>query len=251
MNRLILAAAALALLTAGTNAAGVKIATEGNYAPYNFTNDAGQLDGYDVQVGKEICKRAGLDCTFVINDWDSVIPNLLANNYDAIMDDMSITDERKQTISFSDPYFPPDPSRFLVPSTKTYDFKALKGLKIGAQKATIQANWLDANLKADNTILTYDTQDQELADLNAGNIDLVFIDGSVVDETVAGSNGALKSGGDDVMIGDGVGVGMRKSDTDLIQKFDDALAAMKADGTLDTLIAKFFPDKKGAPFYKQ
>jgi polar amino acid transport system substrate-binding protein len=249
MNRLILAAAALAALTLGATAAPVKFGTEGGYPPYNYMDDNGKIAGYDVDVGTEVCKRAGLECTFVTNDWDTIIPNLLAGNYDAIIDDMSITDERKQTIDFTDPYFPPDPSRFLSKADKTFDYNSLKGLKIGAQTATIQAGYLDDKLKGDNTILKYDTQDQEMADLNAGNLDLVFIDGSVAVETAAGSNGALKSEGPDILIGDGAGIGMRKSDTDLKGKFNAALQSMKADGSLDALIKKYFPDRPG-PYFK-
>jgi polar amino acid transport system substrate-binding protein len=251
MKRLILAAAALAALTIGAQAQSYKIATEGNYPPYNFTDDNGKLGGYDIDVGTEMCKRAAVECTFITNDWDSIIPNLIAANYDAIMDDMSITDERKKTIAFSDPYFPPDPSTFLTKAETKVDYTAIKGMKLGAQKATIQANYLDANLKADNTILTYDTQDQELADLNAGNLDIVFLDGSVVGETVAASGGKLKADGPEIMIGGGVGVGMRQSDADLTKKFNIALQSMKDDGSLDALIAKYFPDKKGGPFYKK
>ena len=251
MNKLILAAAALAALTVGAQAATLKVGTEGGYPPYNFMDDSGKLAGYDVDVSNELCKRISYDCQFVTNDWDSIIPNLLAGNYDGIMADMSITDERKQTINFSDAYFPPDPSTYVSLAGKKFDYNALKGLKIGAQVATIQIDYLNKNLKADNTILSYDTQDQELADLNAGNIDLVFLDGSVVGETVAGSNGALKADGPDILIGTGVGVGMRKADTDLTAKFNTALQSMKDDGTLDGLIAKFFPEKKGGPFYKK
>ncbi|MEP7239597.1 MAG: transporter substrate-binding domain-containing protein [Devosia sp.] len=251
MKTLVLAIAAIAALTAGAHAQSYKIATEGSYPPYNFTDDSGKLGGYDIDVGTEMCKRAGVECTFITNDWDSIIPNLLANNYDAIMDDMSITDERKQTIAFTDPYFPPDPSTYLTLSTTKVDYANIKGMKLGAQKATIQAGYLDQNFKADNTILTYDTQDQEMADLNAGNLDIIFLDGSVVAEAVAASGGKLKADGPEILIGDGVGVGMRQSDADLTKKFDTALAAMKADGALDALIAKYFPEKAGGPFYKK
>jgi polar amino acid transport system substrate-binding protein len=252
MNRLVFAAAALAALSFGAQAADtIKIGTEGAYPPYNFVDDNGKVGGFDIEVGNEICKRAQLECTWVVNEWDTIIPNLIAGNYDAIMADMTITDERKQTINFSEPYFPPDPSTFITLADRKFDYNALKGFKIGAQVATIQLNWLNANLKADNTILSYDTQDQELADLQAGNLDLVLLDGSIVKEAVAGSNGTYKADGPDILIGDGVGVGMRKGDTDLTKKFNDALEAMKADGTLDALIAKDFPEQKGGPFYKK
>ncbi len=249
MNRLVLVGAALLALTVGAQAATVKFGTEGGYPPYNFTDDNGKLAGYDVDVGTELCKRAQLDCAFVTNDWDTIIPNLLAGNYDAIIDDMSITDERKQTIDFTDPYFPPDPSRFLSKTASSYDYTALKGLKIGAQGGTIQAGYLDSNLSSTNTIQKYDTQDQELADLNAGAIDLVFIDGSVALETAAGSNGALKSDGPDISIGEGAGIGVRKADTELRDKLSAGLQSMKKDGSLDALIEKYFPNRP-KPYFK-
>jgi polar amino acid transport system substrate-binding protein len=249
MNRLILAAAAIAALTLGAHAAPVKFGTEGGYPPYNYMDDSGKIAGYDVDVANELCKRAQLDCSFVTNDWDTIIPNLLAGNYDAIIDDMTITDERKQTIDFTEPYFPPDPSRFVAKSDKTVDYNNLSGLKIGAQTSTIQAGYLDDKLKANNTILKYDTQDQEVADLNAGNLDLLFIDGSVALELASGSNGALKSEGPDILIGDGAGIGVRKADADLKGKLNTALEAMKADGSLDALIKKYFPDRPG-PYFK-
>jgi polar amino acid transport system substrate-binding protein len=251
MNKLILAVAALAMLTAGATAAPTRIGTEGAYPPYNYVDDTGKVGGFDIDVGNEVCERAGLECTWVVNEWDTIIPNLLAGNYDAIMADMTITDERRQTIDFSDPYFPPDPSLYVSRADSAFDYDNLKGLKIGAQVATIQINYLDEKLKADNTILSYDTLDQELADLNAGNLDLVFLDGSVVGETVAGSNGALKQEGPEILLGEGVGIGLRQADTELRQKINDGIAAIKADGTLDALIAKYFPEKTGGPFYKQ
>jgi polar amino acid transport system substrate-binding protein len=251
MNRLILAAAALLALTFGVNAQTVKLGTEGAYPPYNYVDDNGNVGGLDIDVGNELCKRAALTCEWVVNEWDTIIPNLIAGNYDAIIADMSITDERKQTIDFSDNYFPPDPSTFVSAAGTTFDYDALKGLKIGAQTATIQAGYLNEKLKADNAILTYDTQDQELADLNAGNLDLMFIDGSVAGEIAAGSNGALKTDGPDILLGEGAGIGLRKADTELKDKLNTALAAMKADGTLDALIIKYFPDMAPGPIFKQ
>jgi polar amino acid transport system substrate-binding protein len=251
MKTLILAAAALVALTFGANAQAVKLGTEGAYPPYNYVDDSGNVGGFDIDVGNELCTRAALTCEWVVNEWDTIIPNLIAGNYDAIIADMSITDERKQTIDFTDNYFPPDPSTFVSAAGTTYDYEALKGLKIGAQSSTIQAGYLNDKLKADNTILTYDTQDQELADLNAGNLDLVFIDGSVAGEIAAGSNGALKIDGPDILLGNGAGIGLRKADTELKDKLNTALAAMKADGTLDALIIKYFPEMAPGPIFKQ
>jgi polar amino acid transport system substrate-binding protein len=248
MKHLILAAAALLALTAGANAQ-TRLGSEGAYPPYNYVNEAGELGGFDIDVGNEICKRAALECVWVVNEWDTIIPNLIAGNYDAIIAGMSITDERKKTISFTQDYFPSDPSTFVALAGKGLNLETPSGLKLGAQGATIQAAWLDQNAKANNTILSYETPDQALADLNAGNLDAILADKSYLQETVAGSSGALELTGPEIIIGGGVGIGIRQADTELIAKFDEALTAMKADGTLDALITLYFPERTGGPFY--
>jgi polar amino acid transport system substrate-binding protein len=248
MKRLILAAVAILGLTVAASAQ-TRLGSEGAYPPYNYVDDAGKLGGFDIDVGNEICKRAGLECVWVVNEWDTIIPNLLAGNYDAIIAGMSITDERKQTIDFTQEYFPSDPSTFVTLAGKTLDLENPSGLKLGAQGATIQANWLEQNAKANNTILSYETPDQALADLNAGNIDAVLADKSYLAESVAGSGGALTLAGPEIVIGNGVGIGIRKADAELTKKFDDALTAMKTDGTLDALITLYFPERQGGPFY--
>ena len=111
MNKLILSTAILAL-TAGaalaeSHGSTVRIGTEGAYPPYNFLNDAGEVDGFERELGDELCVRAELTCEWVTNDWDSIIPNLVSGNYDAIMAGMSVTDERKEVIAFSEPVYAP------------------------------------------------------------------------------------------------------------------------------------------------
>lgn len=248
MKQLILAAAALLALASAADAQ-TRLGTEAAYPPFNYVDDNGNVGGFDIDVGNEICARAGLECVWVINEWDTLIPNLIAGNYDAILAAMTVTDERKKSIDFSDEYYPPDASTYLMAAGKTFDFDNLSGVRIGVQGATIQATYLDTNLKANNTIVSFSTNDQALADLNAGNVDLLFAEESYLDETAAGSNGALVIAGPKEVLGAGLGVGLRKADTELTAKFNEALASMKADGTLDALIGAYFPDREGGPFY--
>ena len=249
MNKLMLAAAAaFALFTTAADAQAVRIATEGAYAPWNFVDDSGNPAGYEIDLGTELCQRAALECTFQLNEWDSIIPNLIAGNYDAIMAGMSVTDERKQTIDFSDTYFPPDPSYYVVRTGTALDFDALSGVSIGVQGGTIQADYAHDTFGATNTVKAYTTADQALADLNAGNLDVILSDGAYVTDVVAGSSGALEQVGPEVLLGDGMGIGLRKADDELEGKFNAAIEAMKADGSLDALILKWFPDKTGPIF---
>ncbi len=241
MKKLIIAAVALAGLSGAAMAQEtVRIGTEGAYAPWNYMNEDGKVDGFEIALGNEICKRAELNCEWVVNEWDTIIPNLVAGNYDVIMAGMSITDERKQTIDFSDNYYPPDPSRYAVRAGENVDLDKMSGLKIGVQGATIQAAYADEHFSGDNTILSYETADQSIADLSAGNVDVVLADGGYLEPIVAASGGALEIAGPEVMIGDGVGAGLRKDDTDLKAKFDKAIGDMKADGSLDAMITEWF-----------
>jgi polar amino acid transport system substrate-binding protein len=244
MNKLaIAAAAAFALFTTAADAQAIRLATEGAYAPYNFIDESGKPAGFEIDLGNELCKRAALECTWQTNDWDSIIPNLIAGNYDAIMAGMSITEERQQTIDFTQNYLPPYPSYYLVRCGTTIDFEALSGQSIGVQGATIQASYVQQTFGSNNTVKAYETADQALADLNAGNLDVILADASYVSEVVTGSGGALEKVGPDVMLGNGIGVGLRKADDELEGKLNAAIDEMKADGSLDDLIVKWFPEK--------
>lgn len=246
-----LAAAVLALAMTGAAAAQgetIRIGTEGAYAPWNFVDDSGNLAGLDIDVMNELCARAGLECTLVQTAWDTIIPNLNAGNYDVIAAGMSITDERRQSIDFTADYSPPEASAYMMQSDTTVDFDNLSGVRIGTQTGTIQSAYAAENLADGNTLLSFDTADQALADLSAGNIDVILADHSYIVELVAGSGGALKTEGPRIPIGEGVGAGVRKADTELRGKLDAALAEAKADGTIDALITKWFPEREG-PFY--
>lgn len=233
----------------GVQAQSVRIATEGVYPPWNFVDESGNPAGYEIDLGNEICKRAALECTFQLNDWDSIIPNLVAGNYDVIMAGMSVTDERKASIDFSADYFPPEPSKYMVRAGTALDFDNLSGVNIGVQSSTIQAAYVDQNLAAANTVKAFANADQALADLNAGNVDVILADGNYLTEVVAGSGGALELVGPDVSIGGGVAAGLRKADDELEGKINEAIASMKADGTLDAMIIKWFPEKAPGPIF--
>ena len=250
MKKLLLAAGVMLALTGATQAQEtVRIATEGAYAPYNFLDDAGKPAGFEIDLGNAMCAQAGLTCEFITNDWDSTIPNLLAGNYDLIMAGMSITDERMETIDFTQNYFPPDPSKFAAAAGAGIDPTALDGKRIGVQGGTIQAAYAEKNLASNNTVVSFGTADQAMADLAAGNLDTILADGAYLEPVVAASSGSLEFVGEDLMIGNGIGGGLRKDETELKTKLDDALTALKADGTVDKLIAQWF-DGRG-PFFAE
>ena len=237
---------AVSMVATPAFAAKVRIGTEGAYAPWNFINDSGKLAGFEIDLGNALCKKAGIECEFVQNEWDSMIPNLIAGNYDLIMAGMSITDERKKSIDFSMDYYPPDPSAFAAGASMSFNFDGLSGKRIATQGATVQAAYLEETYGGKNTIVSYETLDQAVADLMAGNVDMLLADGSYLKPIVDGSGGALAITGPSPMIGGGVGIGMRKNEADLAAKMAKALEAAKADGTVDRLIKKYFD---AGPFY--
>ena len=135
MKKILLSTMALALSSTFAMADTVRLGTEGAYEPWNFINDAGEIDGFEREVGDELCTRAELTCEWVTNDWDSIIPNLVSGNYDVIIAGMSITDERDEVIDFTQNYTPPDPSAFLATDA---GLDVTSGV-IAAQSSTIQA----------------------------------------------------------------------------------------------------------------
>ena len=129
MKKLIaVAAVAVALFSTAANAQPIRVGTEGAYEPWNYVDANGNLAGLDIDVMNELCKRAGLECTFVQTAWDTIIPNLNAGNYDVIAAGMSITDERKEAINFTADYSPPEDSGFMMLESSTVDPANLTGV---------------------------------------------------------------------------------------------------------------------------
>ena len=222
-----------AMVSTAAIAQTVRMGTEGAYPPYNFINDAGDVDGFEREVGDELCKRANLTCEWVVNEWDSIIPNLVSGNYDTIIAGMSITDERDQVIDFTQEYFPPSPSIYVALSGSSVDVN--KGV-IAAQTATIQAGYVASS---GATLVEFATPDETIAAVRNGEADAVLADGDYLNPIVAESVGELAAVGQ-VSIGGGVGMGIRESDGDLKAKMDKAIGSMKADGSLNKLISKWF-----------
>ncbi len=232
MKKLILAASMLALSAGFAAAETTRIGTEGAYEPWNFLNDKGEVDGFERELGDELCKRADLTCEWVTNDWDSIIPNLVSGNYDMIMAGMSITPERDEVIDFTQNYTPPDPSSYVGASGNEVDVKT--GV-IAAQTGTIQAAYI---AESGATLVEFATPEETVSAVKNGEADAVLADKSFLDTFVA-EDDTLEFIGGDVALGDGVGIGLRESDGELKDKLNKAIQSMKDDGSLNKMIEKW------------
>lgn len=231
MKKLILTTAALAFAAGAASADVVRLGTEGAYPPWNFINDDGEVDGFERELGDELCMRAELDCKWVTNDWDSIIPNLVSGNYDVIIAGMSVTDERDEVIDFTQNYTPPDPSSYLV---------ADDGIDVMSGVVAAQANTIQAAFIAEKgwTLVEYATPEETIAAVRNGEADAVLADKSYLGP-IAAEEADLMLLEQNEMIGGGVGLGVRESDAELKATLDAAIQSMKDDGSLNELIIKW------------
>lgn len=232
------ALALLASLATGATAQEVvRLGTEGAYPPWNFINERNEVDGFERHLGDALCERAGLTCEWVVNDWDSIIPNLVGGNYDVIIAGMSVTAAREEVIDFSEWYLPPDPSAFFALAGT--DASVTETGVIGTQSNTIFADYL-AGTEA--TLVEFSTPEDMVAAVRSGVVDAVLFDSAYVDPIVAESAGVLEQIGERLFLSSGIALGLRKSDAELRETLNEAIIGMKADGSLNELITQWFGD---------
>ncbi len=237
--------ASLAFAGGGAEAGGgvpatLRIGTEGHYPPFNSIDESGELKGFDVDIALALCDQLEVECELVAQDWDGIIPALLARKYDAIVASMSITDERKKVVSFTDRYYS-NQVRFLAAKNSRFDPAYLSGKTIGTQRATVAASWLAENAAAADVKL-YETQEDVFLDLTAGRLDAVFGDGLMLYEWLLNDGSdEFHLVGDGYSLDEGIGIAVRKEDDELREALNAALAEILADGTYAKINAKYFP----------
>ena len=224
----------------------VRIGTEGAYPPFNLIDKNGELQGFDVDIAKALCKAADVKCTFVVQDWDGMIPGLLAKKYDAIIASMAITKERMKKVAFTKKYYM-TPAKFVAKKGAGFEISAegLKGKTVGVQRATTHENFVRDNFGG-VTIKSYATQDEANMDLVSGRVDLVIADSVVLLEgflnTDAGKDYEFTGPGftDAKWYGDGIGIAIRKGDKALVDMFNKAIEKIRASGEYKSINDKYF-----------
>ncbi len=224
----------------------IRIGVEGAYPPFSETTPEGEMKGFDIDIANALCAELKAECTLVKQDWDGIIPALLARKYDAIIASMSITEERKKKVDFTNKYYQ-SPAKFARKKGSGIEItkEGLKGKTVGVQRATthdtfVTAEFPDANIKR------YGTQDEAYLDATAGRLDALLADSEAL------SSGFLKTdkGGDWEFVGpnytdkkyfgEGAGIAIRKKDGDLKKKLNDAISNILKNGTYKKLQDKYF-----------
>ncbi len=253
-------------LTISANADKIRIGTEGAYPPWNSKDESGKLIGFEVELAWTLCRYIGQQCVIVEQDWDGMIPALIMRKFDAIMAGMSITAERQKAISFSQGYADEVASLAVMKGSSLEGLdtpaginltkpdaaakKALKtltgalaGKTVCVQTATIHQNFLDSGDVGKVNVRTYKTQDEVNLDLTSGRCDAALA------AAVAFSDYAEKSGKPVVLtgptfsggaFGNGVGVGIRKDDTELLNAFNKAIDKARKNGDISRIATKWF-----------
>lgn len=238
---------ALAAVASPAAAETLKIATEGAYPPFNAVDPSGKLVGFDVDIANALCAEMKVDCQIVAQEWDGIIPGLIAKKYDVIVASMFITEERKEKVAFSKPYYKAAMTYVAKKGSDTSFLSKpdLGGKVVGVQAGTTQATYAEtAHPKAE--LKQYPTQDEVNLDLASGRLDVQVGDlVPMLEWTEKTKDGACcelvgKPITDPKYVGDGVGMAIRKEDTALQSRLNAALDAIVANGVYKTINDKYF-----------
>ncbi|CTQ47456.1 transporter substrate-binding domain-containing protein [Roseibium aggregatum] len=222
----------------------VRMGTEGYYPPFNYFDSAGQIKGFDIDIGNALCEKMKVKCEWVTTDWEGIIPALNANKFDTIVASMSITDERSKIVSFTEPYYF-NPGQFVT--AKDSGLKGampsdLTGKTIGTQSGTLEVKVLEQYFP-ESEIQLYPTLDDSLLDLETGRVDAVYASAFVLADWLATETGSCCN-----FVGQmfreksnkGTGIAVRKDDEDLRIALNKALAEIMADGTYEEIRSRYF-----------
>ncbi|MFP4168383.1 MAG: ABC transporter substrate-binding protein [Desulfonatronovibrionaceae bacterium] len=225
----------------------VRIGTEGAYPPFNYMDSDGNVQGFDIDIAKALCEAMDVECEFVTQEWSGMIPGLLAKKYDAIIASMSITEERKQKVDFTDKYYQ-TPAKFVAKKGTIEDINkdTLEGKVVGVQRATIHENFVQDKFGDVVEVKSYETLEEANMDLVSGRLDLVCADsvplqGSLLDKDF-GEDFTFVGPGytDEEWFGEGIGIALRKEDDQLRKMFNKAIKKIREDGTYEEINAEYF-----------
>ncbi len=221
------------------------IGTDAAYAPFESQNEKGDIVGFDIDVIKAAAAKAGIDVKFVNTPWEGIFNALGQGDRDMVVSAVTITEERKQTMDFSDPYFDAQQLIAIKDNSKIAKFADLKKLKVGVQTGTTGDEAVTKLLgKTSTNIKRFESTPLALKELESGGVDAVVADNGVIIHYVANNpGGKFKTVSDKDFVPEQYGVALKKGNTALQAKINQGLAAIKADGSYDKIYTQYF----GAP----
>lgn len=228
------------------------VGTDAAYAPFESQNEKGEIVGFDIDVVSAIAKKAGIEVKFVNTPWEGIFNALGQGDRDLVVSAVTITDERKQTMDFTAPYFDAVQLIAVKENSKVTKFADLKKLKVGVQTGTTGDEAVTKLLgKTSTNIKRFESTPLALKELESGGVDAVVADNGVVIHYVANNpGGKFKTVSDKDFVPEQYGIAVKKGNAELLAKLDKGLADIKADGTYDQIYAKYFgaaPAKAAAP----
>ena len=227
----------------------VRIVLNIPYEPFEVRDGNGELAGFDVELGKALCTQAQLSCSWSEQSWESLLPSLMTRKADAIMSGMTISDERRQQVLFSDPYLIQPSGWFAAVSYSLPEVtpETLKGQRIGVLRGSSQDRYVTDLYGQQNELRRYASADDAVNDIMASRLDITFFDYPTGQSSlIEASPGRFKLVGnkiqDERYFNDGFGIAFRKRDQALAERFNQALVELKKNGTYQTLVEKYFPE---------
>ena len=221
------------------------VGTDAAYAPFESQNEKGEIVGFDIDIVKAVAAKSGIEVKFVNTPWEGIFNALKQGDRDLLVSSITITDERKQTMDFSDPYFDAHQLIAVRADSKIAHFDDLKSLKVGVQTGTTGDEAI-SKLQGKNStdIKRFESTPLALKELETGGIDAVVADNGVVVNYVKNNSGnRFKTVDDPAFVPEHYGIAVKKGDADLLAKLDQGLAAIRADGTYERIYATYL----GAP----
>jgi polar amino acid transport system substrate-binding protein len=221
------------------------VGTDAAYAPFESQNEKGEIVGFDIDILKAVAEKAGIEVKFVNTPWEGIFNALGQGDRDMIVSAVTITDERKQTMDFSDPYFDAQQLIAVKESSKIAKFADLKKLKVGVQTGTTGDEAVVKLLGKTNTnIKRFESTPLALKELESGGVDAVVADNGVVIHYVANNpGGKFKTVADKEFVPEQYGIALKKGNAELQAKLNKGLAEIKTDGTYVKIYTQYF----GAP----
>lgn len=217
----------------------IRIATESSFKPFSYLDNQGNLVGFEIDLANALCREMKAECEITSQDWDGLIPSLNAGRFDAVMAGMSATEERRQSIDFSEPYFN---NKLVLVAKKDNNvtIKDVAGKNVAVQQATVSAKYLADN-QPNAVIKTYDKQDNAYLDLSAGRVEFMLSDiVPMLDWLKTEQGGKFEVKGEPIDINDIIAVAIKKGDTATLDKFNTALLTLKQNGEYDKIVSKYF-----------